>query len=109
MTKKIENNEHNQTVMIETLKGGVSVDMTALLQKKYDFLKEAKEISQNTRDKEAKAFTEQVEIQTRILFKHFAEIMNGAFPNEKQISGASLGLLEDVLNRYKITVVVSKR
>lgn len=109
MTKKIENNDHNQTVMMETLKGAVAVDMTALLKKKYDFVEQVKDIARNGRDKDAKAFAEQAEVQTRMLFKHLAEIANEAFKTEKQISTASLGLFEEVLEKYKFTVVVSKR
>lgn len=103
-------NEHNQTVMVEVLKdGGVAVDMAPKLLKKIEFLEEMKDIARNSRNKEAKVFAEETETQARMLFKQLAVLANEAYPNEKQISDGSLGLLEETVSRYKFTLVISKR
>jgi len=44
-----------------------------------------------------------------MLFKQIAELANQAYPEEKEISTAGLGLLTDVLKRYKYTLVISKQ
>ena len=101
--------QHNQTVMMEVLKGGIAVDMSLKLQKKLDLLEEMKDIARNSRNKDAKTFAEEAEIQARMLFKQLAMLANEAYPNEKQISDGSLGLLEDTYSKYKFTLVISKR
>ena len=101
--------EHNQTVMVEVLKGGVAMDMAPKLLKKIEWVEYTKDIARSGRNKEAKAFAEEAETQARMLFKQLAALANEAYPNEKQISDASLGLLEETFSRYKFTLVISKR
>lgn len=102
-------NDHNQAVMMEVLKGSVAVDMAPKLLKKIEFLEEMQDIARNSRNKEAKTFAEETEIQARMLFKQLAVLANEAYPNEKQISDGSLGLLTETVARYKFTLVISKR
>lgn len=100
--------EHNQTVMVEVLKGGIAVDMTPKLLKKLEWVIYAKDVANSGRNKETKAFAEDAETQARMLFKQLAALANEAYPNEKEISESSLGLLEDTIRRYKFTLVISK-
>jgi hypothetical protein len=102
-------NEHNETVMIEVLKGGIAIDMASKLLKKIEWVEYTKDVARSGRNKEAKAFAEEAETQARMLFKQLAAIANEAYPNEKQISDGSLGLLDETMSRYKFTLIVSKR
>ena len=102
-------NEHNETVMVEVLKGGTAMDMTPKLLKKIEWVEYTKDIARSGRNKEAKAFAEEAETQARMLFKQLAALANEAYPNEKQLSDGSLGLLEETFSRYKFTLVISKR
>ena len=101
-------NDHNETVMIEVLKGGIAIDMTPKLLKNLEWVAYAKDIANSGRNKETKVFAEDAETQARMLFKQLAALANEAYPNEKPIGEASLGLLEDTVRRYKFTLVISK-
>ena len=104
----MKNDENGQSVMIDVLKGAVVVDMTPKLSKKLEWVRYAKDIANSGRNKETKAFAEDAETQARMLFKQLAALANEAYPNEKEISEASLGLLEETMKRYKFTLVISK-
>lgn len=104
----MKNDENNHSVMVEVLKGAVAVDMTPKLSKKLEWVRYAKDVSNSGRNKEAKAFAEDAETQARMLFKQLAALANEAYPTEKEISESSLGLLEDVMKRYKFTLIISK-
>lgn len=103
------NDAHNQTVMIEVLKGGVAMEMTPKLTKQIELLEFLQEVARNSHNKETKTTAKDAETQVRMLFKQLATLANEAYPNEKPISDASLGLLEDTMRRYKFTLVISKK
>lgn len=99
----------NEEVFMEVLKGSVAIDMEQNLSKKIEWVEYTKDIARSGRNKEAKAFAEEAEVQARMLFKQLALLANEAYPNEKQLSDGSLGLLSEVITRYKFTLVISKR
>lgn len=104
----MKNDEHNQAVMVEVLKGAVAVDMTPKLSKKLEWVRYAKDVANSGRNKETKTFAEDAETQARMLFKQLAALANEAYPTAKEISEDSLGLLQETMKRYKFTLVISK-
>ena len=92
-----------QAVFEQQLQGAVKVDLNAILENEVAFLQEMR--SRFGKDK----IVDETEKRVRDLFRVFAKVANTAFPNDKQIGEASLGLLSEPLNRYDWTVLIAKR
>lgn len=90
-------------VFEQQLKGAIKVDLNSILQNEITFLKEMK--SRFGKDK----IVDETEKRVRDLFRVFARASNEAFPTDKQIGEASLGLLSEPLERYNWTILIAKK
>jgi hypothetical protein len=101
-SKKVK---HDQEVMVQVLKDEARViNLNNIFEREIEYYN----ITQRKFGHSDKR-TKEVEAKLRDLLGFFAEAVNEAFPEEKPINQASLGLYSDMLTKYKWTVTASKQ
>lgn len=102
MTKgKIKDIE--QEAMLDQLQGAQRIDLTAILKSEVEFYHNMR--ARFGKDK----IVDETEKRVRDLFRVFAKAANEAFPNNKQIGEASLGLLTEPLEYYDWILLVNNK